>query len=193
MPAAHRSMASILLRPTAHSGPLIVGMSWGVICREAGSGYFDGSPEDMDENWQEEWFYLLDAPLTDPPQVGLVTPFSPAPPKKWYSWHPLMRSEIHSPSVIRLADQVTQLRHGYLTLPSVMAVALSRGIQPLQQWVHPMWEFNGASDSTRAIRGIFHESVPLKRCSQPCSRVRHQIWPGNHGSTTSPRISPSKQ
>ena len=54
------------------------------------------------------------------------------------------------------------LHHNGLALVNVMVVALLRGIQPLQQHVHPMWEFNGVTESTRAIRGGFHEDRPLK-------------------------------
>lgn len=64
--------------------------------------------------------------------------------------------------MIRLADKVARLRHNGLTLANVMAVALLRGIQHLQQHAHPMWEFNGIHDSTRAIIGRFHEGLALK-------------------------------
>lgn len=63
--------------------------------------------------------------------------------------------------MIRLAAQVACLRHHGLTLFNVMVVALSRGIQPLQQRVHPMWEYNGANDSTRTLRGEFHNRRTL--------------------------------
>lgn len=43
-----------------------------------------------------------------------------------------------------------------------MAVALARGVQPLQQRAHPMWEYNGTDDSTRAIRKGFYEGRSLK-------------------------------
>lgn len=51
----------------------------------------------------------------------------------------------------RLATQITCLGHNMLTLVNVMAVALARGVQPLQQCVHPLWKYNGTDDSTRAV------------------------------------------
>jgi hypothetical protein len=34
----------------------------------------------------------------------------------------------------------------------VMAAALTRCVQPLQQRVHPLWRYNGTSDTTRSRR-----------------------------------------
>ena len=42
-----------------------------------------------------------------------------------------------------------------------MAVALIRGIQPLQQCVYPMWEYNRINDLTRTLRGEFHNRQTL--------------------------------
>lgn len=62
----------------------------------------------------------------------------------------------------RLAGQVTRLCQKGITLVNVMVVALSRGIQPLQDRARPMWEYNGVDDSTRTIRGKFYEGWSLK-------------------------------
>lgn len=61
-----------------------------------------------------------------------------------------------------MADQVARLRHSGMTLVTVMVVVLNRGIIPLQQRVHPMWEYNGVSDSTRVIRRGFHGGHAIK-------------------------------
>lgn len=53
--------------------------------------------------------------------------------------------------MIKLAGQVTRLHHNGITLANVMVVPLCRGIQSLQEWAHPMWEYNNINDSTRAI------------------------------------------
>ena len=57
----------------------------------------------------------------------------------------------------RLAHQVSLLRSHGLLLPSIMVVALLRGVQPLQQRYHPLWKYNYSNDSTRSIKGEFHE------------------------------------
>lgn len=59
MPVTLWAVAQVLLRPTAHEG-----------LRTAGSSNLDGFPKEMNENWQEEWFYLPDVPLEDPPPSG---------------------------------------------------------------------------------------------------------------------------
>lgn len=49
-----------------------------VIYLVADFGYLDGFPKESTEDWQEEWFYLPDVPLEDPPRAGLLTPFTGA-------------------------------------------------------------------------------------------------------------------
>lgn len=65
--------------------------------------------------------------------------------------------------VTRLTKKIARLADEGLTLVDVMLVALSHGIQPLQHRVHPMWEYNGVDDSTRAIRGGFYEGKPMRK------------------------------
>ena len=130
------------------------------VCRIAGSGYLIGTPKEDIETWQGEWFYISDVPLEGPPRQGLP-PFSLTPPTKRYNWRPRTQSRDGGSVVARLAAQVTCLAHNKLTLINVMAVAIARGIQPLQQRVHPMWEYNGTDDSTRAIRCGFEDRQAL--------------------------------
>lgn len=72
-------------------GNTLLSCGGAVIYIVAGSGYLDGSPEESDENWQEEWFYLPDVPLVDPPQTSVATTFSPDPPRKLYNCRPKPR------------------------------------------------------------------------------------------------------
>lgn len=78
----------------------------------ADSGYLDGSPEESEENWLEEWFYLPDVPLEDPPRAGLITPFMLSPPKKWYSWRPKSWQASVPPVVAKLVGQVLRQNRG---------------------------------------------------------------------------------
>lgn len=55
----------------------------------------------------------------------------------------------------------TCLGHHGLTLINVMVVALAREVQPLQQRIHPMWDYNRTDDSTRAIWARFHNHQAL--------------------------------
>ena len=41
------------------------------------------------------------------------------------------------------------LAHSGLTMIKVMAICITRGLQPLQYRGHPMWDFNGEDDATR--------------------------------------------
>lgn len=42
-----------------------------------------------------------------------------------------------------------------------MAVAIARGVQPLQQRIHPLWRYNGSDDATQAIRDGFENQAAL--------------------------------
>lgn len=96
----------------------------------AGFSYLVSTPNEENENWQEEWFYLHDVLPEDRPQQGL-TPFSLASPRKQYSWRPRAQAREGTSPVIRLVVQVACLRHHGLALINIMAVELARGIQPL--------------------------------------------------------------
>ena len=68
------------VQPRASGGTLFE-CARAVICRVARSGYHDGSFEDTNENWKEEWFYLPDVLLDDPLQVGHVSPSRQSQPR----------------------------------------------------------------------------------------------------------------
>ena len=49
-------------------------------------------------------------------------------------------------------SRISLLAHSGLTMIEVMATCITRGVQPLQYRVHPMWDFNGEDDATRCGR-----------------------------------------
>ena len=51
-----------------------------------------------------------------------------------------------------LMSRIRLLAHSGLTMIKVMAVCITRGVQPLQYRGHPMWDFNGEDDATRCGR-----------------------------------------
>jgi hypothetical protein len=118
------------------------------VCRIAGTGYPVGTPKES-ELWTSEWFYIEDVPLFDPARKGLPDYFD-APLRKRYNWRPKSSSQEDSVEVQRLAARVRILAHHKLTMIDVMAAAISRCVQPLQQRVHPLWRYNGTSDTTRS-------------------------------------------
>ena len=46
-------------------------------------------------------------------------------------------------------SRIRLLAHSVLTMISVMAICIMRGVQPLQYRGHPMWDLNGEDDATR--------------------------------------------
>lgn len=52
------------------------------ISKVAGVKHLEGEFMEMNKSWQEEWFYILDVALEDPPRADVVTPLhldSPRP------------------------------------------------------------------------------------------------------------------
>jgi hypothetical protein len=121
------------------------------VWRIAGTGYPVGTPKKDAEEWTSEWFYIEDVPLCDPVRRGLPE-FSLASPKKRFNWRPKSASQEESAEVTRLAAQVRLLAHNRLTMVDVMAIAIARCVQPLQQRIHPLWNYNGEDDATRYTR-----------------------------------------
>jgi hypothetical protein len=75
--------------------------------------------------------------------------FSLASPRKRFNWRPKSVSQEECAEVARLAAQVRWLAHNGLTIIDMMAIAIARCVQPLQQRVHPLWNYNGEDDATR--------------------------------------------
>ncbi len=49
-------------------------------------------------------------------------------------------------------SRIRLLAHSGLTMTKVMAICITRGVQPLQYRGHPMWDFNREDDATRCGR-----------------------------------------
>jgi hypothetical protein len=47
-----------------------------VISKILGFSYLEETFIETLKNWQDEWFYISDVPLDNPPRAGIVTPFT---------------------------------------------------------------------------------------------------------------------
>ena len=103
------------------------------------------------KEWSSEWFYIEDVILSDPIRRGLPA-FSNAPLKKRHSWRPRSLEEEDSAEVQRLMDKIKTLAQSGLSIIEVMAISITRGVQPLQSRGHPMWHYNGEDDASRCRR-----------------------------------------
>ena len=119
--------------------------------RIAGTGYLSGTPKRVSEDWPSEWFYIDDVPLPDPVRIGLPE-FNNAPLKKRLSWRPRNPQREADRDVLYLMSRIRLLAHSGLTMIKVMAICITRGVQPLKYRGHPMWDFNGEDDATRCGR-----------------------------------------
>jgi hypothetical protein len=128
------------------------------VCRIAGTGYQPGTPKGDVKTWATEWFYIAFVPLYGPARPGLPV-FPHTPPKKRFNWRPSNPSQDDVAEVARLAAQVTCLADNRLTIINVMAIAILRGVQPLQQRTHPLWRYNGIDDATQSMKKGFKDQA----------------------------------
>ena len=138
------------LVPRTREGTIYV-VGGAEVWRIAETGYPIGTPKKDAEEWTSEWFYIEDVPLFDPTRKGLPE-FSLASLKKRFNWRPKGSSQEESAEVMRLAAQVRWLAHNGLTVIDVMAAAIARCVQPLQQRMYPLWCYNKEDDATRYTR-----------------------------------------
>ena len=117
------------LVPRSHEGS-IYQVGGAELWRIAGTGYLSGTPKKASEDWPSEWFYIEDAPLPDPVRIGLPE-FSNAPLKKCLSWRPRSPQRENDRVVFYLMSRIRLLAHSGLTMISVMATCIIRGVQPL--------------------------------------------------------------
>lgn len=144
-------MEEVFLPRPSHPWGSIFEVGGAEVCRIAGTGYPIGTPKKDSEEWSSEWFYIEDAPLFEPVRKGLPE-YSDAPLKKRLNWRPKSPYQEESSEVQCLAAKVRVLAHGGLTMVDVMAAAIERCVQPLQQRTHPLWHYNGTSDASRYKR-----------------------------------------
>lgn len=115
MLAAFWSAAQVFLRPTTNEGRRTAGLR---MCRHL-QGARIRLPRWLPRRGERELaggvVLSPDVPLEDPHRADINTPFSPTPPRKWYSWRPKSRLQEDSPAVARLAEQVARLRQRGLT------------------------------------------------------------------------------
>ena len=104
--------------------------------RIAGTGYLSGTPKKASEDWPSEWFYIDDVPLPDPVQIGLPE-FNNASLKKRLSWRPRNPQRETDRDVLYYMSQIRLLAHSGLTMIKVMAICITRGVQPLQYRATP--------------------------------------------------------
>ena len=110
-----------------------------------------GTPKKASEEWPSEWFYIEDVVLPDPIRRGLPE-FSSAPLKKRAIWRPRSLEEEDSAEVSRLASKIRVLANSGLSIIEVMAISITRCVQPLQSRGLPTWNYNGEDDASRCLR-----------------------------------------
>jgi hypothetical protein len=72
----------------------------------------------------------------------------------------------------------------------VVATFIARRVQPLQQRFHPLWEYNGDSDSTRVIAEDFANQKALTAMLADLFKGEESEFAASSLETASPASSP---
>jgi hypothetical protein len=106
--------------------------------------YVDLVLPDNTSAWKQGWFYLDNPASALPGRMGRDPDMYP----EWTNQFALRETEEMRP----LLDDLERLKVEALT-GGVVAMSFSRRlIQPIQDWVHPAFEYWGQSDATRVVK-----------------------------------------
>src|SRR3954471_8224030 len=115
------------------------------LARKKGTRYFASSLPDSVKNWQNSWFYCK---VDTVPGTRTLPPYSDVRLTDSRGWNPrLVASEKHW--VLPLMREVVKMKKAGLDAMDLIALFVSRRIQPLQARARRMWEYTGIDDNTR--------------------------------------------
>jgi hypothetical protein len=106
-----------------------------------GTKYLEATLKDSNKRWAEEWFVVANPTPSLPPSTG----YPPILSDKWEE----MPTEGEMVQVRVLLAELTRLKADKLTGVAVALSFSKRLTQPIQDRVHPGYEYSGHDDPTR--------------------------------------------
>jgi hypothetical protein len=107
--------------------------------------YFSSSLPDSVKNWQNSWFYCK---VDTTSGVRTLPPYSDVRLSDSRGWNPrLVAAE--KQQVLPLMREIVSMKKRGADAMDLIALFISRRIQPLQARARKMWEYSGLEDSAR--------------------------------------------
>ena len=107
--------------------------------------YFPSSLPDSLKNWQNNWFYCR---VDTAPGTRTLPPYSDVRLTDSRGWNPRLTAA-EKQLVLPLMREVVNMKKSGLDAMDLIALFVSRRVQPLQARVRRMWEYSGLEDPTR--------------------------------------------
>jgi hypothetical protein len=105
--------------------------------------------KDSVKDWQQEWFIIGNHPPALPPRTG----HAPVPADSWKEGPKAEARE----QVEELMGMIAVLRNQRLTGPAIMLDFCKKLIQPIKNRIHPVYEYTGLENPTRAATRVVPE------------------------------------
>src|ERR1041384_1542377 len=115
------------------------------LAKRQGCQYFTSSIPDSMKNWQNSWFYCK---VDTTPSTRTLPPYSDVRLSDSRGWNPRLTAS-EKEQVLPLMREVVRLKKPGLDAMDLIALFVSRRIQPLQARTRKMWEYTGIDDDTR--------------------------------------------
>src|SRR4051812_2829279 len=115
------------------------------LTKRQGVQYFPSSLPDSVKNWQNSWFYCK---VDTAPGARTLPPYSDVRLSDSRGWNPwLVAAE--KQQVLPLMREVVSMKKRGMDAMDLIALYISRRIQPLQARARKMWEYSGLEDNAR--------------------------------------------
>jgi len=115
------------------------------LSKRQGVQYFQSSLPDSVKNWQNSWFYCR---VDTAPGARTLPPYSDVRLTDSRGWNPRLTA-LEKQQVHPLMKEISIMKKKGLDAMDLIALFVSRRVQPLQARVRRMWEYSGLEDPTR--------------------------------------------
>ena len=115
------------------------------LSKRQGVQFFQSSLPDSVKNWQNSWFYCK---VDTAPGARTLPPYSEARLADTRGWNPRL-TNLEKQQVQPMMEEIVNMKRKGLDAMDLIALFVSRRVQPLQARVRRMWEYTGLEDPTR--------------------------------------------
>ena len=146
------------------------------LAKRQGFQYFSSSLNESMKNWQNSWFYCKVEPGT-----RTLPPYSDIRLSHSTGWNPRLTTAEKEQTIPLMQEIVRQKKNG-LDAMELIALYVTRRIQPLQARARGMWAYTGTDDDTR-----YNNTVVLQAEFEQIMKI---ITGVTHGAQMAGRVRP---
>src|SRR3954464_5298463 len=147
------------------------------LAKRQGCQYFPSSIPDSVRNWQNSWFYCK---VDTTPGTRTLPPYSNVRLSDSQGRNPRLTA-VEKEHTLPLMREVVRLKKNDLDAMDLIALFVTRRIQPLQARTRGVWEYTGTNDDTHYSNSVMFQEefdkimkiiTTVTHCAQMTIRVR---------------------